>query len=64
MGASGRIQLQLLVFGQAVTWFGLGISLYFQWENQVTLKELQWLGEVRVRAKTGAAPGGRDLPSS
>lgn len=49
MGASGRIQLQLLVFGQAVTWFGLGISLYFQWENRVTLKELQWLGESTVQ---------------
>ena len=48
MGASGRIQLQLLVFGQAVTRFGLGISLYFQWENRVTLRELQWLGESTV----------------
>ena len=36
----------LLVLGQGITWCGLGVSLYLQWENRAALRELQWLGET------------------
>ena len=78
MGSSGRLQLQLLLFGQTITWLGLGVSVYWQWENRATLRELQWLGDIpssprgpellgegklnRV-SSAGGGGGGSDPPS-
>ena len=46
MGSSGSLALQLLIFGQTVTWLGLSFSLYLQWENRAALRDLQWLSET------------------
>ena len=55
MGSSGSLALQLLIFGQTVTWLGLSFSLYLQWENRSALRELQWLSD------TGSHPRGFDI---
>ena len=55
MGLSG---FYLLLVGQGITWFGLGVSLYFQWENRAALRELQWLSE------SGSSPRGLDWLAS
>lgn len=56
MGSSGSLALQLLIFGQTVTWLGLSFSLYLQWENRSALRDLQWLSETGSHSRSFEFP--------